>query len=185
MSNNYKRFLVNELIPGQPTVNYDSFKKTLVHVYENIPLETSNFQNEINSFLKRKESFSGNVVVINKIKDEQITYRGGVAAMEISVVTDYVPWRMHIDPNKLSYEQALFILDGACRGFRELLHRVKLPFIIQSYMIGVDEKGNVKVWWNDLFYKGNFGFEMIPNVKLEEMVRSLVQTVLAKMERQS
>jgi hypothetical protein len=58
------------------------------------------------------------VVVITKIKDEQITYNLGRAAMEISVVTDYVPWRLHVETCTLTPEQALLILDGACRGFR-------------------------------------------------------------------
>lgn len=75
------------------------------------------------------------------------------------------------------------MLEGACRGFRELLHRVHSPFIIQGNMIGVDASGSVKVWWNELFYRSNFGFTMSQNVKLRDMVRSLIQVVTAKMKR--
>lgn len=50
-------------------------------------------------------------------------------------------------------------------------------------MIGVDGTGNVKVWWNELFYKSNFGFNMSQNIKLKDMVRSLIQVVLDKMKR--
>lgn len=68
--------------------------------------------------------------------------------MEVTVVTDYVPWRLHLSPQTFTYEQALFLLDGSVKGFRELLHKIKTPFLIDSYMIGVDYKGEVKVWWN-------------------------------------
>ena len=121
-------------------------------------------------------------MVASRIKDEQITYQQGRAAMQISVVTDYVPWRLHLE-NEVTTEQALFLLEGACRGFRELLHRVHSPFIIQGNMIGVDAAGSVKVWWNELFYRSNFGFTMNQNVKLRDMVRSLIQVVTAKMKR--
>lgn len=47
-------------------------------------------------------------------------------------------------------------------------------------MIGVDANGEVKVWWNPLFYRSNFGFNMSSNVKLRDMVRSLIQSVLTK-----
>lgn len=50
-------------------------------------------------------------------------------------------------------------------------------------MIGVDSMGNVKVWWNELFYKSNFGFTMNQGVKLRDMVRSLIQVVAGKMKR--
>lgn len=89
-----------------------------MHVYEGVPLETANFQTEVNYYLGRKESYSGNVVVVSKIKDEQITYNMGKPAMEVSVVTDYVPWRLGVEPGTLNKHQALFLLDGACRGFR-------------------------------------------------------------------
>lgn len=50
-------------------------------------------------------------------------------------------------------------------------------------MIGVDASGSVKVWWNELFYRSNFGFTMSQNVKLRDMVGSLIQVVTAKMKR--
>jgi hypothetical protein len=50
-------------------------------------------------------------------------------------------------------------------------------------MIGVDGNGGVKVWWNQLFYKSNFGFAMSQNIKLREMVKSLIQVVLEKMKK--
>jgi hypothetical protein len=106
----------------------------------------------------------------------------GRAAMEVSVVTDYVPWRLGRDNLPLTRQQVLFLLDGACRGFRELLHRVRFPFTVQAGMVGVDGRGQVRVWWNELFHRSNFGFTMAPNVKLKDMVRSLVQAVTANME---
>lgn len=183
MTNNYKKLLTSDSLPGRPTVCYDSLRRGLVHVYEAIPLETSNFQTEVNYYLNRKDSYSGNVVVVSKIKDEQITYNMGKAAMEVSVVTDYVPWRLSVEQATLTIEEALCVLEGACRGFRELLHRVRFPFIVQAGMVGVDGNGEVRVWWNDLFYKSNFGFNMAPNVKLKDMVKSLVQVVTAKMDK--
>lgn len=50
-------------------------------------------------------------------------------------------------------------------------------------MIGVDGVGDVRVWWNDLFYRSNFGFTMGPNYKLREMVKSLVDVVCGRMEK--
>lgn len=97
MASNYKILLNNESIPGRPAVCFDSLRRTLVHVYEHVPLETSNFQTEVNYYLNRKESYSGNVLVVSRIKDEQITYNLGGPAMEVSVVTDYVPWRLGIE----------------------------------------------------------------------------------------
>lgn len=47
-------------------------------------------------------------------------------------------------------------------------------------MVGMDENGEVKVWWNEMFYKSVFGFKMTVNIKLKEMVRSLFETVLDK-----
>lgn len=182
MTSNYRKLLISETLPGQPAVAYDSLRKALFHVYENVPLETASFQTEVNYYLSRKESYSGNVVVVSKIKDEQITYNMGRAAMEVSVVADYVPWRLGRDNPSLTPQQALFLLDGACRGFRELLHRVRFPFIVQAGMVGVDGRGHVRVWWNELFYRSNFGFMMAPNVKIKDMVRSLVQAVTANME---
>lgn len=47
-------------------------------------------------------------------------------------------------------------------------------------MIGVDVNGEVKVWWNSLFYRSNFGFTMSSQVKLRDMIRSLIQSILNK-----
>ena len=52
--------------------------------------------------------------------------------MEATVVTEYVPWRLHLYHRSLTYEQALFLLEGALNGLRELLHRVKTPFFIEK-----------------------------------------------------
>jgi hypothetical protein len=56
-------------LPGRPVVCYDQLKKGLVHVYENIGLETSQFQTEVQYYLSRKESYSKNVLTVSKIKD--------------------------------------------------------------------------------------------------------------------
>jgi hypothetical protein len=69
MTSNYRKLLTSESLPGRPAVAYDSLRKALVHVYENVPLETTNFQTEVNYYLSRKESYSGNVVVVSKIKN--------------------------------------------------------------------------------------------------------------------
>ncbi len=97
--------------------------------------------------------------------------------MEITIVTDYVPWRLHLNQNPITYEQALFLLDGSVRGFRELLHRIKVPFLVQSYMIGVDGSGSVRVWWNERFQNSHFSFALNSDVKLKDMVMSLVKTI--------
>lgn len=49
-------------------------------------------------------------------------------------------------------------------------------------MIGVDGNGIVKVWWNELFHKSNFGFTVDANIRLREMVRSLIDSILGKTE---
>lgn len=49
-------------------------------------------------------------------------------------------------------------------------------------MVGMDENGEVKVWWNEVFHKSGFGFTMSSNIKLKEMVRSLLEAVLEKTE---
>lgn len=69
MASNYRKLLTSENLPGRPAVAYDTLRRALVHVYENVPLETSNFQTEVNYYLNRKESYSGNVVIVSKIKD--------------------------------------------------------------------------------------------------------------------
>lgn len=95
----------------------------------------------------------------------------------MTIVTDYVPWRYHLCKQILTYEEGLFLLDGAVKGFRELLHRIKTPFIVQKFMIGVSSKGEVKVWWNEHFHKNRFSFLLTSNVKLRDMVKSLVTQV--------
>lgn len=49
-------------------------------------------------------------------------------------------------------------------------------------MIGVDESGEVKVWWNEFFYRSNFGFAVNGEIKLEDMLKSLISLVVNKME---
>ena len=68
--------------------------------------------------------------------------------MEVDVIGEYIPWRFSGFYDRLAYEQGLFLLSGALRGFRELLHRNKEPFLVERSMIGVDAEGEVKVWWN-------------------------------------
>jgi len=148
MESNYRKIITNDSLPGRPVVAYDFSSKSLVHIYENISLETSNFQTEVTFYLNRKESFSGNVATVSKIKDERITYNLGNPSMEVSIVSDYVPYRLHLSQKQLTREEGLFLLDGCLRGFRELLHRVRTPFPIEAFMIGVDGNGQVKVWWN-------------------------------------
>lgn len=38
--------------------------------------------------------------------------------MQVTVVTDYIPWRFHLINKNITYEQALFLLDGSVKGFR-------------------------------------------------------------------
>lgn len=102
--------------------------------------------------------------------------------MEATVVAEYVPWRFHLEQGKITYEQALLLLDGSLKGFRELLHKIKIPFLIQKYMIGVDYKGDVKVWWNENFHKNKFSFRLTSETRLREMVTSLISIVADKMD---
>jgi len=84
----------------------------------------------VSLYASRKESFSGNVAVVYKLQDEKVSFKDEKASMEVTVVTEYVPWRLHRQSKKLTYEQALFLIDGATKGIRELLHRTKSPFLI-------------------------------------------------------
>jgi hypothetical protein len=74
----------------------------------------------------------------------------------------------------------LAVLYGACKGFRELLHRIRFPFPIQGSMVGMDGNGEVKVWWNEVFHRSGFGFTTTANIKLKDMVRSLFEAVMEK-----
>ena len=103
--------------------------------------------------------------------------------MQISVLTDYVPWRLHLINRIITYEEALFLLDVAFRGFRELLHRLKFPFLVEDYMIGVDINSSVRVWWNQNFYKNNFPFTLTSEVKLKDMVMSLLRLIISKVNK--
>lgn len=44
-------------------------------------------------------------------------------------------------------------------------------------MIGIDGNGQVKVWWNELYSKSNFGFVLTTNVRLRDMVKSLLNVL--------
>ena len=92
-----------------------------------------------------------------------------------------MPWRLHQYYKNITYEQGLFLLEGALRGFREILHRLKTPFLIDRFMIGVDAYGEVKVWWNEHFFKNNFAKAISTNMKLKEMIMSLVNCLAVKM----
>ena len=48
-------------------------------------------------------------------------------------------------------------------------------------MIGVDAYGEVKVWWNEHFFKNNFAKTISTNMKLKEMIMSLVNCLAIKM----
>lgn len=102
--------------------------------------------------------------------------------MQVTVVTDYIPWRFHLINKNITYEQALFLLDGSVKGFRQLLHRIKTPFLIEKYMIGVDYKGEVKVWWNEHFHRNKFSFKLTSETKLKDMVLSLVSKIVQKLD---
>jgi hypothetical protein len=86
--------------------------------------------------------------------------------MTLSVITEYVPWRLHLIQSSLTREQALFLLAGSCKGFRELLHKIRHPFRVTSSMIGVNESGEVRVWWNQNFSKNNFGFILNTGIRM-------------------
>lgn len=74
------------------------------------------------------------------------------------------------------------MIDGVLRGIRELLHRTKSPFLIEKYMIGVDAAGNVKVWWNEHFFRNKFSFNLSSDVRMKDMVISLVSIIASQMD---
>jgi hypothetical protein len=172
-----RKVLSSSAVPGSPAVLYDNQKRRLLHSYESVQLDPQHFQAEVDLFLARQESFSSNVLTLARIRDERIVMVNGLAKMQVSVVTDYVPFRLHQAVSPLTVEQALFLLDGALRGFRELLHRVRTPFPVHEWMVGVDGEGKVRVWWNENFSCNHFGFPATGEVRLRDMVRSLVQMV--------
>lgn len=75
------------------------------------------------------------------------------------------------------------MLDGSFKGFRELLHRLRFPFLVEDYMIGIDINGNARVWWNKDFYKNNFPFTLTSEVKLKDMVMSLLRLITSKLNK--
>lgn len=99
-------------------------------------------------------------MTVHKIGDERIAFNGGDPEMEINVVTEYIPWRLDVHNKVISYEEALFLLNGSFRGFRELLHRIRFPFLVYDYMIGIDINGDVRVWWNREFSRNRFPFTL-------------------------
>lgn len=100
--------------------------------------------------------------------------------MKLSVLTDYIPWRLNLYPMTLTSREALFLLQGCVRGFRELLHRVRIPFIPDDTMVGIDHKGQVRVWWNQLFHRNDFKSPLTTQVRLPEMVRAIKNMVLSR-----
>lgn len=102
-------------------------------------------------------------------------------AVRVSIVADFVPWRLDQQKEIVGRNEALFLLGGACKGFRELLHRVRVPFQVEAFMIGLNEAGIVKVWWNNDFSKNKFGL-MMENVKLSSMISSIVKNVTGRMD---
>lgn len=69
MQDKYLRLMRTQNVQYLPTVAYDTARKTLVHLYHDVPLNPSTFKEEVNLYLSRKESFSGSVVTVNKITD--------------------------------------------------------------------------------------------------------------------
>ena len=100
--------------------------------------------------------------------------------MEVSVVSDYVPWRLHQHMVPLTQSQMLLLLDGASRGFRELLHRIRTPFKPMESMVGINDSGVVKVWWNDNFSCSAFSSGIEVTCSLKEMVQEIVRVVLQR-----
>lgn len=182
MQAKFIKFLPTERIPSQPMVAYDSARNLFVHLYENTGLDPSTFKEEVTLSLSRKESFSGSVARVFKIQDEHITMKEGSPAMEVTVVSDYIPWRFHLEQGNITYEQALLLLEGSLKGFRELLHKIKTPFLVDRYMIGVDYKGEVKVWWNEHFHRNKFSFKLTSETRLKDMVTCLVSVVAQKLD---
>ena len=181
MQQKYVKFYTNEVLPEAPVPAFDTSRKALVHLFENIKLDPSTFQSEVSLYVDRRESFSGNVATIHSIQDEHITFKDGVASMEVTVVTDYIPWRFNLFNNPLTYEQALFLLDGSLRGLRELLFKLKTPFLVEPYMIGVDGNSHVRIWWNQQFFRNKFSFALSSGVRLRDMVSSLINCFVSKM----
>ena len=102
--------------------------------------------------------------------------------MNVTVVAEYVPWRLHLHHKNLTYEQALFLLEGTIHGLRQLFYRFKNPFLIEKYMIGLDAKGEVKVWWNENFFKNKQQANYAVGVELKDMALSLVNCLALKMD---
>ena len=53
----------------------------------------------------------------------------------------------------LSYQHMLSVLYYSIKGFQILLDRWKNYFTIQSYMIGINNQGQVKVWFNRNYWE--------------------------------
>ena len=102
--------------------------------------------------------------------------------MEATIITDYIPWRLHSTNKLITYEQALFLLEGSIKGFRELLHKTKIPFLVEKYMIGVDGYGAVRVWWNENIFRNKFSFNLSSDLKLRDMILSLVNSITSSMD---
>ena len=60
------------------------------------------FKSEVSGYLSRKESLTGNVLQVHRLTDEKIVCELGAPAIKVSVLTDYVPWRMHLYEHTLT-----------------------------------------------------------------------------------
>jgi hypothetical protein len=67
----------------------------------------------------------------------------------MTVFTEYIPFRLS-DVKMLSHGQGIYVLSEALAGFAELYGRVG-PFQINENLIGFNQEGEVKVWYNPNF----------------------------------
>jgi len=49
-------------------------------------------------------------------------------------------------------------------------------------MIGVDASGQVKVWWNEHFFRNKFSFTLSSDVRMKDMVYSLVNIIASMLD---
>ena len=81
MSLDYIKLCTTTSLPYMPIAAYDSSRRILVHLYEYIQIEASTFQEDVSRYMARIDSYTNNVVAINKLKDERIKFKDGIASI--------------------------------------------------------------------------------------------------------
>jgi hypothetical protein len=155
------------------------------------PLYSIEDELDIYNYRKSQEKALVEVYSAEYLKSTQATMCGN--QQNIKVIYERLPLRFK-DLPLLTVPQAIYVLSESLRGFRECYDKIG-SFELNDRMIGVNTKGNVKVWLNENFASNHPASER-PSLEItvsaahrssaskEEafFVRNLIEIVRAKLE---